>query len=401
MRIEDFVINKLESRISSNIRFVFKSELALCGNRDDGQIIIQDGADSDCLSFSNSWFPGQVSLVMLVSKIAAMRRSKTMKAISVKDPWATAILKGEKTIELRSWPASYFGDLLICASSSPKTENSGKALCIVKLAGCRPMQKADEKASLCDYDEYTYSWILENVRPIKPFPVKGKLKFYDVDVPQIKLPKGVDTYILYKGINEIGCFNADTKKLESFISQISEIVRPVKKVMRFAGASVFFFLLSDKGVPLAAFVRQNCYYGGALSAEELISRFVQKEADYPVLKEEIEYVFSDIDFQRIVDEESQEEAASVLISFGDNPAEIMKKMFGIKAAVHYDEQEPYFYFRMFYFYLLRHEEKLANLYSIPARGRILYETAQFDDGTESFGLVLYPPTVKRIVPRSR
>ncbi|MHC9543044.1 MAG: ASCH domain-containing protein [Vulcanimicrobiota bacterium] len=324
-----------------------------------------------------------------------------MKALSVKDPWATAILNGEKTIELRSWPASYFGDLLICASASPKTENSGNALCIVKLAGWRPMQEADEKASLCDFDEYTYSWILENVRPIEPFPVKGKLKFFDVDVPKKRLPKGVNNYTLYKGINEIGCFNADTRKLELFVSQLSEKVHPAKKAMRYAGTSAFFFLLSDKGVPLASIVRQTAYYGGALHVNDLIDRFVQKEADYHVQDEGIEYVFSDIDFQRLIDIESQEEAVSQIVDFGNSPAEIMKNMSGIKSTVQYNEEEPYFYFRMFYFYLLRHEEKLANLYSIPANGKILYETSEFDDGARSFGLVLYPPKVKRIVPRSK
>lgn len=324
-----------------------------------------------------------------------------MKALSVKDPWATAILNGEKTIELRSWPASYFGDVLICASASPKTENSGKALCIVKIAGCRPMQKADEKASLCDFDEYSYSWILENVRPIKPFPVKGKLKFFDVDVPQVTIPTGVDNYTLYKGINEIGCFNADTRNLESFISQISEIIHPVKKAMRYAGTSAFFFLLSDKGVSLASIVRQNAYYGGALPVNALIEKFVLKEADYPVLDEGIENVFSDIDFQKLIDEMSQEEVTSSIVDFGNNPAEILKNMSGTKSTVKYDEEEPYFYFRMFYFYLLKHEEKLANQYSIPAKGKILYETSDLDDGTRSFGLVLYPPKVKRIVPRSK
>jgi len=324
-----------------------------------------------------------------------------MKALSVKDPWASAILNGEKTIELRSWPASYFGDLLICASASPKTDNSGKALCIVKLAGCRPMQKADEKASLCNFEESSYSWILENVRPIEPFPVKGKLKFFDVDVPKRELPIGVDSYTLYKGINEIGCFNADTRNLESFIKLISEIVHPVKKVMRYAGTSSFFFLLSDKGVPLASIVRQNACYGGALPVDDLIEKFVQKEADYPVLEEGIEYVFSDVDFQKLIDEMSREEAASLIVDFGSNPAEILKNMFESKAGMQYCEEEPYFYFRMFYFYLLRHEEKLANLYSIPAKGKILYETSDLDDGTRSFGLVFYPPTVKRIVPRSR
>jgi len=253
-----------------------------------------------------------------------------MKALSVKDPWATAILTGEKTIELRSWPSSYFGDLLICASSSPKTENSGKALCIVKLAGFREMQESDEKASLCDYDGCSYSWILENVRPIKPFPVKGKLKLYDVDVPQKKLPKDVYSYALYKGINEIGYFNLNSREFDAFISRLSEIVKPAKRIMRYAGKSILFFLLSDTGVPLASFVRQNSYYGGAMSTEDLFKNFIQKEADYPPQDEEIEYNYSAVNIQEIIDKGSQEDVIIPIINIGQNSSEIAESLFGIK-----------------------------------------------------------------------
>lgn len=39
-----------------------------------------------------------------------------MKALSVKQPWASLIDDGTKTIETRKWSTRYRGDLLICAS---------------------------------------------------------------------------------------------------------------------------------------------------------------------------------------------------------------------------------------------------------------------------------------------
>jgi hypothetical protein len=47
-----------------------------------------------------------------------------MKALSVRQPYASAILAGVKTLEIRSWQTHYRSDLLICA-----TAKSLAALC--------------------------------------------------------------------------------------------------------------------------------------------------------------------------------------------------------------------------------------------------------------------------------
>ena len=39
-----------------------------------------------------------------------------MKALSVKEPWASLIRSGKKTIETRTWNTNYRGKLLICTS---------------------------------------------------------------------------------------------------------------------------------------------------------------------------------------------------------------------------------------------------------------------------------------------
>lgn len=111
------------------------------------------------------------------------------KAISIRQPYASLIANGEKTIEIRSRPTYYRGDLLIVSSASVYRLNSqkrldlpyGKALTLVNLADCRPMQLEDEEAACCEYQSNAYSWLLNNIRPIINFPVKGALGFYNVE----------------------------------------------------------------------------------------------------------------------------------------------------------------------------------------------------------------------------
>jgi len=103
-----------------------------------------------------------------------------MKALSVKQPWANLIASGLKTIETRTWKTKYRGDLLIVSSKSPKIEPAGYALAIVELVDCRPMIKADEKVACCELYP-AYAWVLKNIRPIEPFPVKGQLNLFDVE----------------------------------------------------------------------------------------------------------------------------------------------------------------------------------------------------------------------------
>lgn len=114
-----------------------------------------------------------------------------MKAISVQNPYATWILLGEKTIEVRSWQTEYRGDLLICSSGMPKIPGmiSGCAMCIVSLDDVKPFKKSEMEAACLD--EYpgrgNYSWHISNVRIVKPVPVKGKLNFYNVDDALIEI----------------------------------------------------------------------------------------------------------------------------------------------------------------------------------------------------------------------
>lgn len=106
-----------------------------------------------------------------------------MKAISVRQLWASMIADGTKTIETRTWPTKYRGDLLIVSSARPVVDDlpAGKALCVVNLADCRPMTKADEQRAQCRWYNGAWAWVLENIRPVSPVHLRGALGIYEVE----------------------------------------------------------------------------------------------------------------------------------------------------------------------------------------------------------------------------
>lgn len=112
-----------------------------------------------------------------------------MKALSVRNPYAHLIMTGDKPYEFRTWRTDYRGDLLICSSANPKVKNTimGHALCIVRLNDVFEVtSKNYEDFGLDEKPEGTlYAWELTEVRIINPFPVKGKLSFFDVDDSRI------------------------------------------------------------------------------------------------------------------------------------------------------------------------------------------------------------------------
>ena len=117
-----------------------------------------------------------------------------MTALSVRQPWASMIAglcPGiAKTIETRTWRTEYRGFLLIVSSRKPERPSLnwprgeypvGKALCIAKLIDCRKMTPDDTEAACCEYFD-AYSWVLDDIRRIEPFPVKGQLGLYTVKI---------------------------------------------------------------------------------------------------------------------------------------------------------------------------------------------------------------------------
>ena len=104
------------------------------------------------------------------------------KALSIKEPYSTLILKGKKTIETRTWKTNYRGELLLCASKKPASAISGCAFAVAKLSNCLPMQEIDEKLACCEIYNNAYSWFLKDIQAIKPIPVKGKLGLFEINI---------------------------------------------------------------------------------------------------------------------------------------------------------------------------------------------------------------------------
>lgn len=121
---------------------------------------------------------------MLIEKILGRAQMKTYKAISLKQPWASWVAEGEKTIETRKWNTHYRGDLVICSSQKPATPPAGCALCVVELYDTRPMRKEDETGACCELYPGAYAWLIRNVRKIDPpIPVKGQLNIFNLELP--------------------------------------------------------------------------------------------------------------------------------------------------------------------------------------------------------------------------
>jgi hypothetical protein len=108
-----------------------------------------------------------------------------MKALSVRAPWAEMIASGVKTLEIRSRPVKYRGELLICQS------RGGGAVAVVEIVGCRRFVESDDVASGGVWTKHPearehYSWELRLVRRVTSLPIKGKLGFYEVADSEIR-----------------------------------------------------------------------------------------------------------------------------------------------------------------------------------------------------------------------
>lgn len=130
-----------------------------------------------------------------------------MKALSVRNPYAHFIFSGEKEFEFRTWRTEYRGDLLICSSSNPKIKDTinGYALCVVRLNEIFEVTAKNYKDFGLDEkpDGKLYAWQLTDNRTIKPFPVKGKLNFFNVDDELIEIIDNGDDSLTQEEADEL------------------------------------------------------------------------------------------------------------------------------------------------------------------------------------------------------
>lgn len=130
-----------------------------------------------------------------------------MKALTVKQPWASLIACGRKTIELRTWRTQYRGEMIIGSSKVPMIEPFGCAVALVNLVDIREAKRDDWKAACYKpiKGERRYAWVFENIRPVKPVSLLGNQTIYDCSLTVIDLEivdKRSPEFRLYQGVIE-------------------------------------------------------------------------------------------------------------------------------------------------------------------------------------------------------
>lgn len=121
-----------------------------------------------------------------------------MRALSVQQPWAWAILAGHKPVENRSWRTNYRGTLVIHAAQGKRSDASGRdhiaglgkmvpaelargvILGTVELVDCLSTSEALERFGP-DWVDGPWCWVLEKPRLLRePIPCRGKLSLFTV-----------------------------------------------------------------------------------------------------------------------------------------------------------------------------------------------------------------------------
>ena len=127
-----------------------------------------------------------------------------MKALTIKQPWATLIIQGDKRFEFRSWQTKYRGDFLIHAGKGidkeamkrlakylPEELPYGKILGKVKLVDCIKMSPEFKEVLLKENsDIYTkssfqenYGWQISDVEVFEnPIDAKGHLSLWEYNL---------------------------------------------------------------------------------------------------------------------------------------------------------------------------------------------------------------------------
>jgi hypothetical protein len=119
----------------------------------------------------------------------------TLKAISLRQPWAWLVLHGGKDIENRSWPTDYRGPLAIHAGKAKMPEDMvqeiedtygvevprgqlvyGAIIGLVDLVDCVTSHPSK-------WFDGPYGFVLATPRPIKPVPMPGQLGLFTVRLP--------------------------------------------------------------------------------------------------------------------------------------------------------------------------------------------------------------------------
>jgi hypothetical protein len=132
-----------------------------------------------------------------------------MKCLSVSQPFASLIVQGIKTIELRRWNTNFRGEFLIHAPQKLRTEDCirlkinpktlvlgaiiGKAeIYDVKKYSSKAELNSDSKKHLASkkFENSKFGFCLKNAKQFRvPIPAKGQLGFFEVQIKPKKFKK--------------------------------------------------------------------------------------------------------------------------------------------------------------------------------------------------------------------
>lgn len=110
-----------------------------------------------------------------------------VKVLSIRQPWAHAIMRLGKDVENRSWPTHYRGPLLIHAGKTPdrsafpvlnvdrRAIEYGAIVGIVDLVDCRQDAEATSSWAVAGM----WHWVLDAPREFEPIPCPGQLRLFD------------------------------------------------------------------------------------------------------------------------------------------------------------------------------------------------------------------------------
>ncbi len=126
-----------------------------------------------------------------------------VKALSFRQPWAELILRGIKTLDLRTWTTRHRGPLAIYASKTVEREAcrangvnagqliTGAVLGVVDLVGIVELDEASYHARTAEhlggrsFRPPMYGWELANPRLLlEPVPARGRLRLFEVDLDE-------------------------------------------------------------------------------------------------------------------------------------------------------------------------------------------------------------------------
>jgi hypothetical protein len=116
------------------------------------------------------------------------------KALTICQPYAELIRRGDKAIENRTWPTSYRGPLAIHAGKNRSWLEEGDeaqypdmafgaVVATAELYDCVRWEQLPDDLKENEHASGPWCWLLRNVIPIEPVPAKGAQGLWDWSRP--------------------------------------------------------------------------------------------------------------------------------------------------------------------------------------------------------------------------